>query len=88
MDKLDIQWVIERGDCILLLMTWLYYLKLNQNNTRATELKPLKKEAKRLMEVDMGRYWLFCYEVLSAGNLKGDWAKLKKTGITFLRSGF
>ena len=88
LDKLDIQWVIERGDCILLLMTWLYYLKLNHNNTRATELKPLKKEATRLMEVDMGRYWLFCYEVLSAGNLKGDWAKLKKTGITFLRSGF
>ena len=84
--RLDIQWVIERGDCILLLMTWLYYLKLNENNARATELKPLKKEAKRLMEEDMGRYWLFCYEVLSSGNLKGDWAKLKKAGITFLRN--
>lgn len=84
--RLDIQWVIERGDCILLLMTWLYYLKLNENNARATELKPLKKEAKRLMEEDMGRYWLFCYETLSAGNLKGDWAKLKKAGVTFLRS--
>lgn len=88
LNQLDIQWVIERGDCILLLMTWLYYLKLNHNNTRATDLKPLKNEAKKLMEEDMGRYWLFCYEALSAGNLKGDWAILKKAGITFLKAEF
>ena len=65
----------------------MYYLKLNSNNTLASDLKPLRSEARRLMEVDMGRYWLFCYEVLSAGNLKGDWVKLKKAGITFLRTG-
>ena len=87
LDKLDIEWVIKRGDCVLLLMTWMYYLKLNSNNTLASDLKPLRSEARRLMGVDMGRYWLFCYEVLSAGNLKGDWAKLKKAGITFLRTG-
>lgn len=88
LDKLDIEWVIDRGDCVLLLMTWLYYLKLNRNNIRASDLKQLKTEAKRLMDVDMGRYWLFCYEALSAGSLKGDWAKLKKAGVTFLRSDF
>lgn len=27
LDALDIDWVIARGDCVLLLMTWLYYMK-------------------------------------------------------------
>lgn len=85
LNDLDIKWVIGQGDCVLLLMTWLYYLKLKHNNTRATILKPLREHAKKIRDVDMDRYWLFCYEVLSVGNLKGEWAKLKKDGVTFLR---
>ena len=87
LDELDINWVIERGDCVLLLMTWLYYLKANHGNANATQLKPLKKEAKRLKDADMDRYWLFCYEALSFGNLKGEWRQLKQAGVSFVKAG-
>ena len=30
-------------------------------------------EAKRLKTVDMDRYWIFCYEVLTVGLLDGEW---------------
>ena len=84
--SLDIDWVIKRSDCVLLLMTWLYYLRENHDNYRATQLKPLKEEAKRLKDKDMDRYWLFCYEVLTAGNLSGEWKALKKANISFVRA--
>ena len=87
LNELDIDWVIERGDCVLLLMTWLYYLKANHGNAKATQLKPLKKEALRLKDADMDRYWLFCYEALSFGNLKGEWRQLKQAGVSFVKAG-
>lgn len=87
LNELDITWVIERGDCVLLLMTWLYYLKANHGNANATQLKPLKKEARRLKDADMDRYWLFCYEALSFGNLKGEWRQLKQAGVSFVKAG-
>ena len=87
LDDLNIEWVIERGDCILLLMTWLYYLDLNDGNNRALDLRPLKKEAKRLADLDMDRYWLFCYEVNSMSNLKDEWKQLKKAGVSFIKGG-
>lgn len=86
MKELDINWVIARGDCILLLMTWLYYLKVNHGNKRATALKPLKSEARRLMSSDMDRYWLFCYEVIPYSDLTGEWKALKKEEVSFIRT--
>ena len=85
---LDIPWVIQSGDCVLLMMTWVYYLKHNQNNRSATQLKPLVKKAKEMKEADMGRYWLFCYETLTIGNLEGEWKQLKREGISFLKEEF
>lgn len=87
LNELDIDWVIARGDCVLLLMTWLYYLKINHGNRRATDLQPLRKEAERLEGVDMDRYWLFCYEVVAVSNLRDDWKKLKQEGVSFIKSG-
>ena len=87
LNELDINWVIERGDCVLLLMTWLYYLKLNHGNRQATDLKPLRKEAERLRDADMDRYWLFCYEAIAMSNLKDDWKVLKKAGVSFIKLG-
>lgn len=83
--ELDIDWVIKRGDCILLLLTWEYYLKLNHGKIGATQLKPLKAEAKRLKSTDMDRYWLFCYEALSFGNLSGEWRQMKQAGVSFIK---
>ncbi len=82
--ELDIVWIIRQKDCLLLLLTWLYYLKANHGKTDATELKPLKNEAKRLRDTEMDRYWLFCYEVLSVGNLSGEWKSMKKAGVSFI----
>ena len=86
LNELDINWVIERGDCVLLLMTWLYYLNVNHGKRRATQLKPLLAEAKRLKNVDMDRYWLFCYEVLTYSNLDNEWQVLKRSGVSFMKT--
>ena len=85
---LDVDRVIKSGDCVLLLMTWIYYLKQNHKNIGAIQLNPLIAEAERLREVDMDRYWLFCYEVLTYDNLEGEWKSLKKNGISFLKADF
>lgn len=87
LNELDINWVIARGDCVLLLMTWLYYLKLNHGNRLATDLKPLRKEAERLKDADMDRYWLFCYEAIAMSNLKGEWRQIKQAGVSFVKAG-
>lgn len=84
--ELDINWVIERGDCVLLLMTWLYFLKVNHGNRLATDLKPLRKEAMRLKDSDMDRYWLFCYEVVAMSNLLGDWKAMKLANVSFIKA--
>lgn len=86
LDELDTNWVITRGDCVLLLMTWMYYLKNNNGNRLATQLRPLRKEAERLKETDMDRYWLFCYEVIAVSNLQDEWKVLKKAGVSFLKT--
>ena len=84
--ELDVNWVIERGDCVLLLMTWLYYLKVNHGKKTATDLKPLRREAMRLKDSDMDRYWLFCYEVVAKDNLPGDWKAMKKAKVSFVKA--
>lgn len=86
LDSLDIDWVIKKGDCVLLLMTWLYYLKVNHGKRKATQLKPLLAEAKRLRGLEMDRYWLFCYEVLTYSNLDNDWKVLKRAGVSFIKT--
>ena len=78
------QWAIDRGDCVTLVMTWLYYLKACHGNKKATLVKRIKAEAKRLKGYDMDRYWLFCYEVLSAEDLDGEWKDIKKANISFI----
>lgn len=81
----EVRYVIESGDCLLMVMTWIYLLKQNHWNRRATQLKPLIAEAKRLTTCDMDRYWLFCYEALSISYLTGDWKAMKAEGISFIR---
>ena len=85
LEDLNIEWVIKKGDCIMLLMTWLYYLKVCHGNSGATLLKPLKKEALRLKDSELDRYWLFCYEVLSYGHFGGDWRQMKQAGVSFVK---
>ncbi len=77
--------VTDSCDCILLIMAWLYFMKKNKGNKRATEVKSFNNVAMNLKVKEMDRYWLFCYEVLSSGNLSGEWKKMKKDKISFIR---
>ena len=78
-------YVIKSKDCLLLIMTWIYFMKQNHWKRDATQIKPLKKEAMVLKNTDMDRYWLFCYEALTFGSLSGQWRLMKQAGISFIR---
>lgn len=79
------EYVIESKDCLLLVMSWLYFMKKNHWNREATQVKHLNKVARELKNTDMDRYWLFCYEALTWGSLPGDWRLMKQAGISFIR---
>lgn len=78
-------YVIESRDCLLLIMTWIYFMKQNHWERNATQVKRLNKEAMRLKNTDMDSYWLFCYEALSWGSLPGQWRSMKQAEISFIR---
>lgn len=88
LDELDIDYIIKHNDCLALLFSWLYYLKINHWKKDATEVKLFKKKAHELSETFMNRYWLFCYEVLSASDLSAEWVTLKKAGVSFVKPEF
>ena len=70
---------------MLLTMTWIYFMKQNHWNRKATQVKPLNKVAMELKNTDIDRYWLFCYEALSWGSLPGQWRSMKQADISFIR---
>lgn len=79
------EYVIKTKDCVLLTITWVYFMKINNWNRTATQVKPLNNEAMALKKTDMERYWLFCYEALKHGSLADDWRNMKQAGISFIR---
>ena len=88
LDELDTEYVIRQKDCMSLVLTWMYYMKANHWNRKATQVKLLNKEAMDLIINDMGRYWLFCYEALTWGSLPGEWRTMKQAGVSFIRPEF
>lgn len=78
-------YVIKSKDCLLLIMTWIYFMKQNHWKRDATQVKPLNNVAMELKNTDMDRYWLFCYEALKWGSLSGQWRSMKQAGISFIR---
>ena len=78
-------YVIKSKDCLLLTMTWIYFMKQNHWKRKATQVKPLNRVAMELKKTDMDRYWLFCYEALTWGSLSGQWRSMKQAGISFIR---
>lgn len=77
---------LDRGDCISMMLCYLYILKNNHVYRRSTEMKPLLAKAKTLISSDMYRNWLFCYEVQTQVNLPDEWQQMKKNGVSFIRS--
>lgn len=78
-------YVIKSKDCLLLIMTWIYFMKRNHWKRDATQVKPLNRIAMQLKNTDMDRYWLFCYEALTYGSLSGRWRSMKQAGVSFIR---
>lgn len=79
-NSIECQELINIGDCLVLLFAWLYYRK-----RPGSEIQMLEAEALRLRDVNVGRYWLFVYEVLNELDLPvGDWQNMKKAGISFI----
>lgn len=80
-NNLDINVVLKSNDCILLLISFLYFKK----NNLKSEVKLLKNFAKELQNSgEMDRYWLFIYECLN--KQKGEWNTFKKNKISFLKN--
>ena len=80
-----VRYVTECKDCLMLVFVWVYFMKTNHWNRNATQVKPLNRTAMELKKLDMDRYWLFCYEALTFGNLSGEWRTMKQAGISFIR---
>ncbi len=78
-------YVIKSRDCLLLIMTWIYFMKQNHWKRDATQVKPLNRVAMELKNTEIDRYWLFCYEALTWGSLPGQWRSMKQAGISFIR---
>ena len=78
-------YVIKSKDCLLLTMTWIYFMKQNHWKRGATQVKPLNRVAMELKNSDIDRYWLFWYEALSWGSLPSQWRLMKQAGISFIR---
>ena len=62
---------IEKNTCTENLVIW----KHEEKNKIALDLA----------KTEMDRYWLFCYEALTSGNLSGDWKSMKEAEVSFIR---
>ena len=81
LDKIDlVQNAIDSEDCILLLLTYI------RNKHIKEDKRKLQEEAKKYLQKDMDRYWLFVYEVLPKTSLSGDYKNLKNNNISFVKS--
>ena len=81
-DNIKIQEVVDSNDCIFMLLSYIYYDKINMTD----EKERLEKKAKELSNssYDFGRFWLFIYEILSAKELPHEYKALKKAKVTFI----
>lgn len=83
LDRFNVDEVINKNDCILLLCSFIYCRRHNLSEL----LKALEKHAKQLrLQGDMEEYWPFIYECLRSGSLDKDWKDLKNHGVSFLKS--
>lgn len=81
----DINIIISKNDCILLLCSLIYCRRQKMNS----ELEVLKNHAKTLKSnKEMNEFWPFIYECLTVGLLTENWKNLKKASVSFLKKEF
>lgn len=83
LNNLDIDEIIIKNDCILLLCSLLY----SRRYSISEFIKKLKVAARDLQsQGDLEEYWPFVYECLPATDLHRDWKNLKNNKISFIKS--
>ena len=89
--------VAATNDCVYKTLSFLYFKKYGDSSSIICLQNDAKSLAKTDMDTDMDRAqtqtdmdrnWLFVYEALDQKNLDGDWAAMKKQGVSFLKSEF
>lgn len=79
----DVSTVTESADSVFMLMAY-YYAQTEGLND---EVKQLKVKARQLAKdlPTFDEHWVFLLEILPQSDLKADWKKLKKAGISFVK---
>ncbi len=75
---------LKSNDCIFMTLGFIYANKYKDKNS----IKEYRKKAKNLASTDFDRYWLFLYETLPQPNLSGDYKRIKKENISFIKKDF
>ena len=75
---------IDSDSCVYKLLAFVYFKKYGFES-EALSLVSHANDLKNIDE-DFERNWLFVYEILEGKDLTGEWAKLKKQKISFLRT--
>lgn len=83
-ESLSAQSAIDSDSCVYKLLAFVYFKKYGCES----EVLLLVSHANDLKNIDedFERNWLFVYEILEGKDLTGEWAKLKKQKISFLRT--
>lgn len=82
-DSFELDKIIEKKDCVLLLFALLYCKKIKWRSG-VTKLKKFAKEL--IANNQMEEYWLFVYESLPSESLNQDWVQMKKANISFIKN--
>jgi hypothetical protein len=75
---------IKSYDCIFMTLGFIYAKKHKDKDS----IKEYRKAAKKLATTDFDRFWIFIYEASTQPNLTGDYKRIKKDKISFLKSEF
>ena len=79
--KVESEEIIQSGDCLLKLFSFLYAKKRNKKELR----NALKEHAKKLELEEFDRNWLFAYQALKKEDLpEGEWREIKNNGVSFV----
>lgn len=84
LSEIRLRHILNSDNCVFKLLGWLYYRRYGTK----CERKKLKEHAVDLYQKDMDRNWLFVFEALSVGELKGDWKPMKREKVSFLKDEF
>lgn len=83
-DKTILNDSIKSNDCIFLLSGYIYATKYKDKYS----IRDFQLKAKELAKTDFDRYWIFLYEVLTQPELSGDFKRIKKDKISFIKTEF